>query len=696
MRSQFFCRPLILVAVIITACRQTPETPVLFDGIEYSSFLEEKAIGLLRTSLDDGEQKIKQVTLLKADHILPHESYQLNLTDKNLIIRASSWQGAIYGTLDVHEHLEMNAILPSSDEIKSPTLAVRAIKFNLPWSAYRESASMSIHEKTCRDPEFWKAFLDMMLSNRFNTLLLYNKHPFPFMVRVEEYPEACPYSEQEMEEWKSFWQELLRMAKERAIDVFIVNWNIIVSPSFAHAYKINEYNDTSQVTIDYTRKSVTALINEYPDLAGIGVTLADWMNGMSPAKKEIWIEKTFVDGMKEANRPVKFLHRAVLSGSSDEMRKLLDRAALTESTDVEIKFNWSHGHSTPKLLITHASETGEVNTGFWDPAPDNYHIQWMIRNEDFFILRWGDASFIRQHISLNSKPFVNGYHIGSEGYIPALNYFDKKSNAPQYAFERQWLFYMLWGRLLYDHGTSDSTFTELINKNLNTDHGHQILKAYEYASKMPLMLASFFKSTWDYTLYSEGFMAPVMRTEYGIDDQQSPFISLEELMDHQTLDTSYISVSEYTQLKINNTEPETGQQTPLMIAEQLMTYADSAEIFINLIEAEKDDNPHLQLELIDVKMWTYLLEYFAHKLSAATSLSYYRVVQDPSFKNDAIKHLNRCLSIWKDLSKLGEENYYEVPYWESRVFNKDSFINDFSWQKYLPEVERDLEVAKGY
>ena len=696
MRSQAICQPLLLVAVIIAACQQTPETPVHFDGIEYSTFLEEKANNLLRASLDDGEQKIKQITLQKADHIPSDESYQLTFADENLIISADNSKGALYGLLDTYDHLQLNEGLPMAETIKSPTLEVRAIKFNLPWSAYRESASMSIHEQTCRDPQFWEAFLDMMLSNRFNTLLLYNKHPFPFMIKLEEYPEACPYSEQEMEEWKSFWQELLRMAKERAIDVFIVNWNIIVSPTFAQTHKINEYNDTSQLTIDYTRKSVTALINEYPDLAGIGVTLADWMNGMSPAEKEDWIEKTFVDGMKEANRPVKFLHRAVLSGSSDEMRKLLDRSSLIDSTYVEVKFNWSHGHSTPKLLITHASEAGDVNTGFWDPAPGNYDIQWMIRNEDFFILRWGDPGFIRKHIALNKKSFVNGYHLGSEGYIPALNYFDKKSDAPQYAFERQWLFYMLWGRLLYDHETSDSTFAELINKELNTDHGHQILKAYEYASKMPLMLASFFKSTWDYTLYSEGFMAPVIRAEYGLDDQQSPFISLEELMDHQTLDTSYLSVSEFTQLKINNTEPGTGQLSPPMLAQQLMIYADSAEIFINLIEGEEDNNPHIRDELIDATMWNYLMRYFSHKLSAASSLSYYRKVQDPSYKNDAIEHLNQCLSIWKDLSKLGEANYHEVPYWESRVFNKDSSINDFSWQKYLPEVERDLEVAKDF
>ena len=695
MRNQFNF-PLLLIVVMLTGCQQTPESPILFDGIDSSTLLEEKASALLENTLNHHDPNIKKILFTKGDNMPTGQSYQLKLVDENLTISSMSSKGALYGILDLQEYLQDNPSLPISGKIKSPTFAVRAIKFNLPWSAYRESASMSIHEKTCRDPEFWKKFLDLMLADRFNTLLLYNKHPFPFMVKVEEYPEACPYSDLEMLEWKSFWHQLLGMAKDRAIDVFIVNWNIIVSPAFANAHAISEYNDTSQITIDYTRQSVTALINEYPDLAGIGVTLADWMNGMSPLEKEEWIEQTFIAGMKEANRPIKFLHRAVLSGSSDEMRKLLDRAALTDSTYVEVKFNWSHGHSTPKLLITHASEAGDVNTGFWDPAPKNYAIQWMIRNEDFFILRWGDPDFIRQHLSLNKKPYVNGYHIGSEGYIPALNYFDKNPNAAQYAFERQWLFYLLWGRLLYDQSTTDDYFACVINQHLNSNQGKKILKAYEYASRMPLMLGSFFKSTWDYTLYSEGFMAPVIRTEYGFDDQQSPFISLEELMDHQTLDTSYLSIKAFTQLKINNTEPRPWQQTPLMLAEQLMINADSAEVLTDQINTASEGNPMIGSELVDVKMWAHLSKYFSFKLKAATALSYYREIKDPTLKNEAIQDLNECLNLWKNLSILGEENYHEVPYWESRVFRKDSSINDFSWRKYLTEVERDLEVAKGF
>jgi hypothetical protein len=52
--------------------------------------------------------------------------------------------------------------------------------------------------------------------------------------------------------------------------------------------------------------------------------------------------------------------------------------------------------------------------------------------------------------------------VGSETYIPAKDYFTKLE-APvdwQYAFQRQWLFYKLWGRLLYNPDTPDAVFRD--------------------------------------------------------------------------------------------------------------------------------------------------------------------------------------------------------------------------------------------
>lgn len=307
---------------------------------------------------------------------------------KMLAVVAPDARGAMYGTLELAEQLRQRGRLDLvTERAVSPRLSFRAVKFNLPWSPYRSGPATDQHLAITRDLAYWRRFLDMMAENRFNALTLWNLHPFPYMIRSRHFPEATAFGEAELAEWRTFWKSLFRMAKDRGIETYVVNWNIVVSPAFAKAHGVAERNDTAEIVRRYTRESVTQMIDEYEDLTGVGVTLADWMTAMTPKAREDWIEQTVIAGMKAAKRPVKFIHRSVLAGSPAEMRRVIDAARLPDPVHVEVKFNWSHGHSTPRLAMTHDYESGKVDDGFWNPPPTNYAIEWMIRNEDFFILR---------------------------------------------------------------------------------------------------------------------------------------------------------------------------------------------------------------------------------------------------------------------------------------------------------------------
>lgn len=645
----------------------------------------------------DAEQLIDLA--ITRDGSIGEEGYEIGVIDQSIYLRGGNLAGTLYGAYDLAEELLMQGDLSTiSSQKHDPTFAVRAIKFNLPWSAYRESKSMDYHLETCRDLRFWESFLNMMLENRFNTLLLYNKHPFPYMVQLEEYPEASPFSATEMEDWQQFWKSLFAMAKARGVEVFVVNWNIVVSEGFAEKQGVPVYNDTSQITIDYTRKSVTKLIDTYEDLAGVGVTLADWMRGQNPAEREDWIQATFLEGMRQAKRKVKFLHRAVLSGSSDEMRRILQDTVFLEPVLTEVKFNWSHGHSTPELFITHASESGAINTGFWEPKPENYKIQWMVRNEDFFILRWGDSDFIRAHIRENTRPFMNGYHIGSEGYIPAFEYFTKEEvgRTWEYAFERQWLFYKMWGRLLYDADTPDEVFVLEFDRRYGAGKGEMLLQAYELVSKMPLRLASYFKSTWDYTLYSEGFLSAMHQDRYGKSDGHSPFISIDELIEHQVLDKRYLSIKDYVDLLVNKLPVPEGKITPFQLAEELLGNGDVALGLVRRLGSSAGlATVAYQQELDDIRIWAHLSRYFGNKLRAGVHLELFRRNGTTSNQEIAVNLLEVCLEDWTTLAQIGQENYKTVPYWDGTVFGfDDEQINFFSWHNYTTDVIRDHQMAK--
>ena len=415
---------------------------------------------------------------------------------------------------------------------------------------------------------------------------------------------------------------------------------------------------------------------------------------MTPIAREDWIEETFVEGMKQADRKVKFIHRAVLAGDPIEMRRVIDHAALPDKTIVEIKFNWSHAHSTPKLSLTHANDEGTIMRAFWDPKPENYFIAWMMRNEDFFVLRWGDPDFIRAHMRANHPDYVDGYFVGSEGYIPARDYShnDQLAKTWNYAFEKQWMFYYLWGRLLYNPEETDVSLAKAFEIRYPKVNGMTMLQAYALASKVPLYFASFYKGTWDFTLYSEGFLAP---WQAGFDDQKSPFISIEELIRHETLDQQYLNIEDYCRMIHDRIPISEEAITPLALAQKIDEMCTGAMLLINKLRTGETD-PTLISELDDLETWSQLGFYLADKIRAGVAFETYRLSGVNAKKEESLDYLKKCVSHWKNIIRLTEFRYQPMPY-VSMGHHEPRWpeFNKFHWKYFLKDVEADIDFVKN-
>jgi len=682
------------VSELEQALRQADETPVVCDlaGLGDKDILivadEREAVFLPGPA---GDSSVSPQIKAEGFRIARQRSQNKAV----LCVIARDETGAMYGVLDLAEQVRTAKGLKSVEEkLSNPRFEFRAIKFNLPWSSYRpeENPAMSLHMQTCRDLNFWQRFLDMMAENRFNVLSLWNLHPFTYMIRPEGFPEACPFSDKELAQWQRFWRRLFQMAKERGIETYVVNWNIVVSPEFAKSHGLKERNDTSDIVRRYTRQCVKQVIDEYDDLTGLGVTLADWMTNMTPKEREDWIQDTFVEGMKQAGRRAKFIHRSVLAGSPVEMRRVIDEADFPDPVWVEVKFNWSHGHSTPRLAITHDYSSGQIDERFWKPAPQNYRIAWMIRNEDFFILRWGQPEFIRKHIATNGLDYVGGYFVGSEGYIPAKEYAHKDDDhvSWQYAFEKQWLFYKLWGRLLYNPDTPDAVFAAEFDRRYGAGTGGKLLEAYALAGRMPLRLASFHSATWDYTLYSEGFLAPA---QTGFNDKVSPFISIDELIAHKTLDPTYLSIADYVQAMVGNQGVEEPLVTPLELAEDLEKDGNRAiELADGLSQKARKNSPTLDCEIADVLAWAHLSLYFADKLRAGVALETFRKTKAAEERGQAVSLLKEAAEHWADVVAVTDAHYRAVPAVQLSGSGRAGQAL-FSWRQYQDQAERDIQIA---
>lgn len=650
-----------------------------------------------------------RIILSADDQNLAPEAYVATPAADVLSINGGDGRGLIYGALSVAEQLRggtaLGDLAPMAEQAALP---FRAIKHNLPWDSYRSSSALDLHYDTVRDVEYWEAFLDMMAENRFNALTLWNLHPFPYMIKAKNFPEATPFTDAELAEWRTLYQAIFRMAAERGIDTYLVNWNILVSPEFAafHGlegehhfpnYKGNDGAETSELVKRYTRESVTQLLEEYPDLTGFGFSFGEQMAGMTPRERQEWMDETIIAGMQQADRPSKIIFRAPFSadlgqgGSTDLATEELTREAIEKLDDfegpvwMEIKFNWSHGHSTPKLAKVHG---GELKDTYFKPTPENYRVAWMIRNEDFYALRWGSPAFIREHLKQNShQDYVGGYFVGSENYIPAVDYFTA-IDAPvdwTYAFERQWLFYKLWGRLLYNPGTPDSVFEAEFLRRYG-EAAKPMLEAYELASQTQLNYATSIDFAWDFTIYGEGMMV------LGRNGMQP--MSVERLIVQPTLLPNWLSVQDFVAKNAAGEALGAYIFTPLMLADRME--ADSRKALDLVAGIDPAGDPSFMYEVADVKTWANLGLYYAEKLRGAVALQTFRTAGNAADKQAAVDHLTRSLAFWDEVIAITRPIYTDMPLTHYNPPNNGrTEDNLFHWALIREPIAADIAVARA-
>ena len=640
-------------------------------------------------------------------HRLGPEAFAIIPEGKVITVYGGDQRGMIYGALALAEELQNGTRLEDVQATEEhPKLAFRGIKFNLPWETYRPSSALDQHYQTVRDLKFWEAFLDMMVENRFNVISLWNMNPFTYMIKPKNFPEASPWSDKELAEWQHLYHEIFRMAKERGLDTYIVHWSIFVSREFSEAHHVALQNfyphyfvpgDTSEIVRRYIRECVTQVLEEYPNLDGIGISHGEGMAGMTPLERQQWMDDVEIQGMLDAKRPVKLIHRVPFSsGTSSDPGVSKDVEQVTrEGMErlgnrfegpiwAEIKFNWSHGHSTPKLVKVHGGKLGDT---YFVPPPKNYKITWQIRNEDFFCLRWGVPDFIRRHIALNGvEDYVGGYFIGSETYIPALDYFTAVSDPVdwKWAFQRQWLFYKLWGRLLYDPKTPDSVFQAEFNRRYG-EKGDDLLNAYSLASSTQLRLASLYDSRWDFTLYSEGFLA--LQGDY------TKYISVDRLANQPTMDPDYVSVVDYVKTMLKGGSFGAGRVTPPILIARLER--DNREALRLVKDIDTTGNASLMYEVSDVKTWANLGLHLAEKLRGALALTQYRLKGGEDNKKEAIDHLQQALGYWDEVIKITRPIYRDMPltHYNNNFFDANP-DNLFHWALIRDQVANDVEIAR--
>ena len=587
--------------------------------------------------------------------------------------------GAMYGGLDAAESIKHSGSLGRlEDVLKNPYLTNRGIKFNIPLDARTPSysdAGDSAQKNIANMWEmgFWQEFLDEMARDRYNVLSLWSEHPFPSMVKVAEYPNVAladvkkttirltsDLAGQNMstsislanlvtvkvmtiEEKVEFWRGVMQYAADRGIDIYIFTWNVFVFGTEDSGYGFTtNLSDTN--TIDYFRKSVKAMIETYPLLKGIGISAGENMNG-EKSEKEDWLWKTYGLGINDAltnqpGRDFRLIHRTIVTDPGD-VGNIFDGLNAQCKLDFSYKYSIAHMYSSDRPVFIHRD-------GFLESLPADKKTWLTLRDDDFYMFRWGDPEFARSYIR-NIPMATNqilGFYMGPDGYTWGREYISTEPDAPnQLIINKKWFSFMLWGRLGYDPDLPADLFRQMLELRFPEVSSDQLYEAWSKASQIIPMVTRFH---WSRNIFDFHWNPETcLRNHIGKDPIDGEKIALHTVLDfieHTPQGGSgMMSILEYA-AKLLAGEAMTGI-TPVQVAQDLQNLADPA-LQLTLAMSDAKDK-ELRQTIGDIDAMSWLGRYYSLKILGAVNKCLYDQSLRLDYKKCAIDYLQDASCHWR-------------------------------------------------
>lgn len=657
--------------------------------------------------LDEGAKPVPELEL---------QGYAIRVSGKSTYWAVGADEaGAMYGGLDIAEIVRIEGGLDKvSDKIHNPSIARRGIKFNIPLDARTPSYDDTGDAAQNNYAEmwnfaFWKEFLDDMARYRYNTLTLWNPHPFPSIVKLPNYPDAALQDvcvttlkptyksgawrdpqfvspevlknlkvvrKMTIDEKIKFWRQVMEYAKDRGIDIYFITWNILMN-SVEGKYGITNEQDNLK-TIAYLRECVRETVLTYPLLTGIGVTAGENMrNRNDEFAKEKWLWKTYGMGILDAkkqqpDRTVRFIHRVWQTGLGEIIEEF--RSKYPDPFELSFKYARAHMYSSTKPPFCNPllKEMEKYQVKCW----------WNLRNDDIFNFRWGDPDYVRAFLSnLPPKGQTAGYHMGSDGYVWGREFTSLVLGTPYgepqapraLEIKKHWYKFMLWGRLGYDLNLKRDFFEKILLWRFPDTKGLPVYNTWATASKIIPLVNRFHWCNWDFMWAVEGCF-----------DQRKGFHTVRDFIGTKPMqDSGLMSIPEYVQRHLAN-EPMAGT-TPAQVAQELRNYADESLKQVRLIRREvKDTGGELRVTLADIEAMSHLGNYYALKILGAVELCLFEKSKNQENKTLAIRHLLEAQKHWENYASVAGKLYRPQLLARTRVLD---------WMKITEDVKKDVEIA---
>jgi hypothetical protein len=386
-----------------------------------------------------------------------------------LVITATEPDGELYGLLELTEQIanrhgagDWPAFVRQFKPVQqSPAILFRADNPFLQierkgLSGLAQKLHLLSSPRLFEDLGMWKQYIDQLAESRFNVLDLHGIYNvpattfhnlLPFLVTVPEYPGVGDPKAQKRN--LADLRHLVSHANKRGVKLALMNYSTRVDGLPESALR------------DYTQKAVCILLKELPKLKQFGFRV-----GESGEAAQFFAD-AYVQGLRDSGRTDVRLYTRSWKTTPAELDTMA--AALPAGLDVEIKYNGE------QLGLPYQAIQGPANShysygDFLQPGR-HYDAIWQVRaNGTHRFWTWADTDFIRRA----ARTFTFG---GAKGFSlePETAYFDLQAASAyraredqkvyRYAWQRNWPWYLAWGRLTYNPDLPAETFVATYAKH---------------------------------------------------------------------------------------------------------------------------------------------------------------------------------------------------------------------------------------
>jgi hypothetical protein len=623
------------------------------------------------------------------------EAFLLRRLGNTVIVAGYDPSGVLYGALELAERVKATHGIPATlDDEDHPQLKLRGTALGLQRPEITYEGAEYDYRYTPQefawfyDKAAWTKYFDTLVAERYNTLYLWNGHPFTSLLKLPKYPEAQELSDAQLAQNIEMFRWLTKEADKRGIWVLQGFYNIHLSHAFAKAHGVPFHlSAPTPLASEYTRYCVSEFIRQYPNV-GLFMTLGE---AMGPHYGAEWLTKTIIPGVldglaeqaKEVGHPVPQPPIVVRAHATDIDDVMAQARPLYSNIDTMFKWNgesltWTNVRGPVKAEFERLVKISNVQIA-------NVHLL-----SDLEPFRWGDPDFIRQTEASFVRIGIGGLH------LYPLRYWDWPYTADNTTprlmqMDRDWIWYQAWARYAWnperDPAKEHAYWVGQFADRFGTEAaGEHLLAAYELSGVCaPKLLPRVGITEGNREVLSLGMTMPQLIDAARFNPAQTLWTG--DAPDGERLD-------EYVANEVNH-KPQHGE-TPLGVAAEAA--ASSAKAVAEAEAAEPgisaNARPEYERVVNDMRAIADLMSYYNHKVQAAALVMRFGYDHNKADLEQAEPLLAASVTDFARLTALTDKTYRDAAGMETsqRQIPVRGGPETDHWRDLLPVYQKELAI----